>query len=198
LINNDFYIIQGAAQKPASSPYSEARMRSLLQIIIVMLLVMGTCWVLEVQAAQSVTLAWDPNLDPTIAGYRLYEGTSSGVYTQQIEVGNITAALVSNLADGQTYFFAVTAYNTAGAESIPSNEVSYTAPGSVATSTGVAAMAAGMSTKAAPATALARTPIPTRERRSRPIYLDETQARRAPHGGSIEATAYAQWCRQEP
>jgi Fibronectin type III domain len=172
-------------------------MRSLLQIIISISLVLVTCWPPEVRAAQSVTLAWDPNLDPTIAGYRLYYGTSSGVYTQQIEVGNTTATLVSNLADGQTYFFAVTAYNAAGAESTPSNEVSYTAPGSVALSIGVAAVAASMSAKAAPAPALARTPIPRREATWRFNYLDDTQTRWAPHGGSIEAAAYARWCGSE-
>jgi hypothetical protein len=169
-------------------------MRLLLQIIISISLVLVTCWAPEAGAAQNVGLAWDPTLDPTIAGYRLYEGTSSGVYTQEIEVGNTTATLVSNLADGQTYFFAVTAYNAAGAESSPSNEVSYTAPGSLTTSIGVAAAAAGMSTQAAPATDLPRTQIRTRKAKSRFDRLNETQARQAPHGGSIEADAYAQWC----
>jgi hypothetical protein len=56
------------------------------------------------------TLAWDADTAPDIAGYRLYCGTSSGVYTQTIEVGNTTATLVSNLTEGKTHFFAVTAY----------------------------------------------------------------------------------------
>src|SRR5260370_19478531 len=73
--------------------------------------------------AQSVTLAWDAELN--VAGYRLYSGTPSRVYTKVIDVGNTTSALVSNLVVGQTYFFAVTAYNTAGVESAPSNEISY-------------------------------------------------------------------------
>jgi hypothetical protein len=197
-MNSDFHIIQGVAQNLASRRRSEAQMRSLLQIITSISLVLVTCSPLEVRAAQSVTLAWDPSLDPTIAGYRLYDGTSSGVYTQQIEVGNTTATLVSNLADGQTYFFAVTAYNAAGAESIPSNEVSYTAPSSLATSIGVAAAAPSTSTKAEPATARARTPIRRRKATSRLNHFDDRQARRAPHGGSIEAAAYAEWCGDEP
>src|SRR6266446_704159 len=82
----------------------------------------------KVQAAQSVTLAWDANTAPNIVGYRLYTGTTSGVYTQQIEVGNNTSTSVSNLVDGTTYFFAVTDYNTSGVESAYSNQVSYTAP----------------------------------------------------------------------
>src|SRR5262249_42562212 len=74
-------------------------------------------------AAQSVTLGWDPAVNA--AGYRLYSGTTSHVYTQQTNVGNVNATLVSNLVVGQTYFFVVTAYNTTGLESPPSNEISY-------------------------------------------------------------------------
>ena len=83
---------------------------------------------LKVQAAQSVALAWDANTASDIAGYRLYAGTTSGVYTQQIDVGNNTSTLLSNLIDGTTYFFAVTDYTTSAVESARSNEVSYTAP----------------------------------------------------------------------
>ena len=68
-------------------------------------------------------LAWDPAANA--AGYRLYSGTASHVYTQQTEVGNATSTLVSNLINGQTYFFAVTAYNATGVESPASNEISY-------------------------------------------------------------------------
>jgi hypothetical protein len=79
--------------------------------------------------AQSVTLAWDPNLAPGIVGYRLYSGTSSGVYTQSIEVGNVSSAALSALQVGRSYFFAVTDYNSVGQESAFSNEVSYLVPG---------------------------------------------------------------------
>jgi hypothetical protein len=78
-------------------------------------------------AAQSVTLAWNRDTDPTVVGYRLHDGTSSGNYTRTIEVGNTTTATVSNLTAGQTYYFAVTAYNAVGRESLPSNQVSFTA-----------------------------------------------------------------------
>ena len=67
--------------------------------------------------------------EPDIAGYRLFYGPTSGNYTQQIDVGNTTAATVSNLANGGTYFFVVTAYNTDAMESPPSNEVSATVGG---------------------------------------------------------------------
>ena len=85
--------------------------------------------------AQSVTLAWDPNLAPGIVGYRLYSGTSSGVYTQSIEVGNVSSAALSALQVGRSYFFAVTDYNSVGQESAFSNEVSYLVPGATTSPT---------------------------------------------------------------
>ena len=82
-------------------------------------------WVLngQAQASATLTLAWDPA--PNAAGYRLHIGTTSRVYTQQINVGSATSTLVSNLISGKRYFFAVSAYNAAGLESALSNEVSY-------------------------------------------------------------------------
>src|SRR6266436_2317289 len=85
--------------------------------------------------AGNVTLAWDADSDPSVVGYRLYSGTTSGVYTQTTEVGNALGASVSNLANGNTYFFVVTAYNAAAVESAPSNEVSYIASTSTPTPT---------------------------------------------------------------
>jgi hypothetical protein len=73
--------------------------------------------------AANVTLAWD--VESGVAGYRLHYGTSSGSYTQSSDVGTNTSATVSNLTAGQTYYFVVTAYNSGGLESQPSNQVSY-------------------------------------------------------------------------
>ena len=80
------------------------------------------------QADQSVTLAWSANAESDIAGYVLRYGTRRGVPDQSITVGNTTTATVSNLADGTTYFFTVTARNALGLESLPSNEVSLVTP----------------------------------------------------------------------
>jgi hypothetical protein len=87
-------------------------------------------WQVQARAQNNVALAWDPSLGQNIAGYRLHSGTSSGDYTQTIEVGNTTTALVSNLTAGTTYYFVVTAYDTSNVESPSSNEVSYIVPGS--------------------------------------------------------------------
>jgi hypothetical protein len=77
----------------------------------------------------SVTLAWDPSTDPTIAGYNLYYGASSRSYTNVIPAGAATAGTISNLTSGATYYFAATSYTAAGLESDYSAELAYTLPG---------------------------------------------------------------------
>ena len=84
------------------------------------------CSVIATQAQSLVTLAWDRNSETNIAGYRLYCGTVPSVYTNVINVGNVTTASVSNLAPGVTYRFAVTAFNTQGGESDYSSEIAFT------------------------------------------------------------------------
>jgi hypothetical protein len=76
------------------------------------------------QASQSVTLEWDSDIS-SVVGYRLHHGTSSGIYSDTIEVGKTNSATLSNLAAAKTHYFVVTAYNAVG-ESAPSNEVSFT------------------------------------------------------------------------
>jgi len=78
--------------------------------------------------AADVTLQWDPNSEPDIAGYKIYYGVESGNYTTTLDVGNFTSCVISELDPGQSYFFAATAYNTDNYESDYSNEVSYTGP----------------------------------------------------------------------
>src|SRR3989441_869721 len=75
-------------------------------------------------SAAQVTLAWDPNTDPDLAGYKLYYGTSSGSYPFSVDVGNVTIYTLSGLLEGRIYYFAATDYNLSLAESGFSNEVS--------------------------------------------------------------------------
>jgi len=77
-----------------------------------------------------LSLSWTAptsNTDGTqltdLAGYKIYYGPSSGNYSTNIDVGNVTSYTVDNLTAG-TYYIAITAYNTAGIESTFSNEVS--------------------------------------------------------------------------
>lgn len=81
----------------------------------------------EAYAAQ-VTLAWNRNSEPTVAGYKVYYGTASRAYSAVIDVGNWTSCVISGLQNGITYFFTATAYDSAGNESDFAAEVSYTVP----------------------------------------------------------------------
>ncbi len=79
------------------------------------------------QASLSVTLTWDPSPGENIASYVVYSGTASGRYSAFTNV-NQTQVTLGGLQSGQTYFFAVTARDTTGEESDPSNEISYQVP----------------------------------------------------------------------
>ncbi len=87
----------------------------------------GTCILAAAHAtgAPSVTLAWDANPEPDIAGYELSYGESPGNYSSVVNAGNNTTAAVSGLTEGKTYYFAVSAYNSEGLKSPPSQEISY-------------------------------------------------------------------------
>lgn len=79
-------------------------------------------------AAQQVTLVWQASAGADIAGYNVYYGVASGQYTAKITVTNGTTATISGLLEGVTYYFVVTAFNSLGLESGPSNEVAYVVP----------------------------------------------------------------------
>ncbi len=79
-----------------------------------------------------LTISWDAPTQNTdgspasIAGYKIYYGISSGLYTGALDVGNVTSYTVDlSIAPG-TYYIAVTAYDASGNESDFSNEVSST------------------------------------------------------------------------
>ena len=59
----------------------------------------------NVPAGQSATLAWNPSTDPTVVGYNLYYGGTSGTYTNMINAGNVTNTTISGLIQGTTYYF---------------------------------------------------------------------------------------------
>ena len=87
------------------------------------------------QSPSSVTLTWNADTDLSTAGYMIYSGTVSGVYTQQTDVGNVTTTTISNLPTANVTYFAVAAYDASGLESPPSTEINIVsdADGSVLT-----------------------------------------------------------------
>ncbi|HPN56603.1 MAG TPA: toxin TcdB middle/N-terminal domain-containing protein, partial [Candidatus Omnitrophota bacterium] len=68
-----------------------------------------------------VSLGWSQVAGAT--GYKVKYGTSSGIYTTTLDVGEVTTYQVSGLQNGETYYFVVVAY-AGSEESGPSNELS--------------------------------------------------------------------------
>lgn len=75
----------------------------------------------------SVRLKWDRSPDPDVAGYAVYASLSR-VQVLRADAGTNTSVTISGLTEGVTYTLTCVAYNLAGVESIPSNEVTYKAP----------------------------------------------------------------------
>lgn len=84
----------------------------------------------QAASSASVSLAWDPSAGSTVMGYHLYVGPSSSNYTNMLDTGAATSGTVPGLVVGNTYTFAVTAYDITGLESPFSAPVSYTIPAS--------------------------------------------------------------------
>lgn len=75
-----------------------------------------------------VTVAWDPNPETDIAGYRVYYGRAGTTVTNVVTPGTATQQQVVSLLPATQYWFYVTAFNTAGLESDPSQVLTYTTP----------------------------------------------------------------------
>lgn len=87
----------------------------------------------SIALADDVTLAWDANTEPDLAGYQIYyktessgepyDGTGAAEGDSPIDVGNVTVFTIHGLVEGVAYYFVATAYDTEGLESGYSNEV---------------------------------------------------------------------------
>jgi fibronectin type 3 domain-containing protein len=77
-------------------------------------------------STSSATLTWNANTEIDLAGYKVYRATSSGAYGAAIATlqGKGTSYIATGLQSGTTYFFVITAFDSAGNESAASNEVS--------------------------------------------------------------------------
>jgi opacity protein-like surface antigen len=85
----------------------------------------------------AVTFAWQQDVSPGLAGWRLYQSKQSGVYASPPfaviqfveEKAEYTSqqTISANYGEDVTYYFVMTAVNVDGLESGYSNEVKYTA-----------------------------------------------------------------------
>jgi hypothetical protein len=98
-------------------------------------------------SAADITLKWDANTEPNVAGYKIYykigssgppydgNGAAEGdsplvIPLQGLNNPNYPQFKIHGLNEGETYFFVITAYTTDGKESGYSGEVSITPAGS--------------------------------------------------------------------
>jgi hypothetical protein len=65
--------------------------------------------------AGHIAIGWDPNPDDEfVEGYVVMWGTVSGVYTNIVDVGNVTSYDIIGLTVGTTYYITIQAYNSEG------------------------------------------------------------------------------------
>jgi PKD domain/Purple acid Phosphatase, N-terminal domain/Fibronectin type III domain len=57
--------------------------------------------------AGTISVAWDALSHPNLVGYRVFYGTTSGTYSQTVDVGLTTQATLTGLTDCTTYYVAV-------------------------------------------------------------------------------------------
>ena len=72
-------------------------------------------------------MSWTSNSEADLAGYKLYVGTAPGRYTyagSPLIIGLMGSYTISGLPMGQTYYFALSAFDSSGNESALSSEVS--------------------------------------------------------------------------
>ncbi len=94
--------------------------------------------------ATAVSLSWTPNPESNLAGYKLHFGTSSRNYSVVLDIGPGTRAPLPPMILGNTYYVAVSAYDTDGRDGPLSAELVVTAsPPAPVAGTGFATGPAG-------------------------------------------------------
>lgn len=78
-------------------------------------------------ASDSVKISWLPGHSLLLYGYKVYEGTQSGMYTNVVSLSaSATNTTFTGLVRGTTYYFAATMFASDGSEGPYSGEVVYT------------------------------------------------------------------------
>jgi len=81
-----------------------------------------------------IVLNWaapESSYTTNITGYRIYQGTSSGVEILQVSIGNMTNYTITSLTNGQVFYFKIAAVNSigTGANSSETSAMPSTVPG---------------------------------------------------------------------
>lgn len=94
--------------------------------VFVLLGVAGFMMAGSARGQSSVTLGWNPSTGSGITNYHVYYGGVSHTYTNVVSAGAATNVTITGLKSGATYYFAATAIDYLGLESVDSAEISYT------------------------------------------------------------------------
>jgi hypothetical protein len=85
-----------------------------------------------------IGVSWDRSPSPEVSNYKIHYGPYSRNYTNFVNAGNNTTALITNLVDNANYYISATGQTGYGAESGFSNEIlAFTGPRSTASSTNI-------------------------------------------------------------
>lgn len=113
--------------------YIEMLFKNRLIVLTIQLITIAMLALPGVAFPASVVLDWDPSTDADLAGYKVYyqanssalpfAGSGAAEGSAPIDVANTLTTTVAGLDPGNSYFFAVTAYNSAGLESVYSNVI---------------------------------------------------------------------------
>jgi hypothetical protein len=78
--------------------------------------------------ASSITLAWDPNSEPHLAGYNVYRSNQSGSFPSTPLNGTLlrTTSFTDSTTASGTYYYVIRAVSASGGESASSNQVQVT------------------------------------------------------------------------
>jgi hypothetical protein len=111
-------VIHGKLSKKMPFPTVFSKRRLVVLIVLLSLFARASSW------ASGIALAWNPSTSPTVTGYEVYYGLASNNYTWSVNAGANTNISISGLSLGQTYYFAVVAYDSYDYVSPPSIVVS--------------------------------------------------------------------------
>ena len=88
----------------------------------------------SISQARDVTLQWDPSADTSVTGYKVYynadsasipfSGTGAVQGASPYDAKKVATTALTGLDPARAYYFAITAYNSTGTESLYSNIVS--------------------------------------------------------------------------
>jgi fibronectin type 3 domain-containing protein len=84
---------------------------------------------ITVSAPHSVSLSWSASTSSGVSYYNVYRGTISGGPYSLLRSGIASASYTdSNVQSGKTYYYVTTAVDSAGAESVYSNQATAVIP----------------------------------------------------------------------